>query len=108
MARAEPRYRHLAARHDLAAICADRRRPGRQWVLHATDEDVTEFATEPYAAEAPRHVVALRTQRGKLALYSNWRARTRIAVEPTGQEFELYDYSAPAGRAELAQQRRRR
>jgi arylsulfatase A-like enzyme len=98
--RREERYRHLATRHDLAAICAHPSAPGRRWVLHATDEDVTEFATEPYAADAPRHVVALRTPRGKLALYSDWRGGS-IAVEGAGQEFELYDYSAPAGRAEL-------
>jgi arylsulfatase A-like enzyme len=98
--RRESRYRHLAARHDLAAICAHPGAPGRPWVLHATDEDVTEFATEPYASEAPRHVVALRTPHGKLALYSNWSAGS-IAVEPAGAEFELYDYSSPAGRAEL-------
>jgi arylsulfatase A-like enzyme len=98
--RHESRYRHLATRHDLAAICAHPAAPGRKWVLHATDEDVTEFATEPYAAEAPRHVVALRTKRGKLALYSNWRAGS-IEVEPAGAELELYDYSSPAGSAEL-------
>ncbi len=98
--RRESRYRHLAARHDLAAICAHPGAPGRPWVLHATDEDVTEFATEPYAAEAPRHVVALRTPRGKLALYSNWSSGS-IAVEPAGAEFELYEYTSPAGRAEL-------
>jgi arylsulfatase A-like enzyme len=102
--RREERYRHLATRHDLAAICAHLSAPGRQWILHATDEDVTEFATEPYAASAPRHVVALRTQRGKLAVYSNWGAGPGPefpAVEPAGQEFELYDYSTPAGRLEL-------
>ena len=98
--RREGRYRHLATRHDLAAICAHPGAPGRPWVLHATDEDVTEFAAEPYAAEAPRHVVALRTARGKLALYSNWSSGS-LAVEPAGAEFELYDYSSPGGRAEL-------
>jgi arylsulfatase A-like enzyme len=102
--RREGHYAHLAARHDLAAICAHPSAPGRQWVLHATDEDVTEFATELYAAAAPRHVVALRTARGKLGLYSNWSggaAADPLAVESDGQEFELYDYSTPAGRAEL-------
>ncbi len=94
------RYRHLAPRHDLGAICAHPSAPGRPWILHATDEDVTEFAAEPYAASAPRHVVALRTQRGKLALYSNWREGT-LTVEGAGQEFELYDYSSPGGRLEL-------
>jgi arylsulfatase A-like enzyme len=102
--RHESRYRHLATRQDLAAICAHPSAPGRRWILHATDEDVTEFATEPYAAGAPRHVVALRTRHGKLALYSNWAGGEGSglpAVEPAGQEFELYDYSTPAGRAEL-------
>ena len=94
--RRQERYRHLAARHNLAAICAHPAAPGRPWILHATDEDVTEFAIEPYAASAPRHVVALRTQRGKLALYSNWREGT-LTVEAAGQEFELYDYSSPGG-----------
>ncbi len=93
-------YRHLAGRANLAAICTHPGAPGRRWVLHATDEDVTEFAIEPYAASAPRHVVALRTQRGKLALYSNWREGS-LTVEPAGQEFELYDYSTAAGRLEL-------
>ncbi len=94
------RYHHLAGRHNLAAICAHPSAPGRPWILHATDEDVTEFATEPYAASAPRHVVALRTQRGKLATYSNWREGT-LTAETAGQEFELYDYSSPGGQLEL-------
>jgi arylsulfatase A-like enzyme len=98
--RREHRYAHLAKRQDLAAICAGPSAPGRPWIVHATDEDVTEFATEPYAAEAPRHVVALRSQRGKLAVYSNWQPET-THLEPAGQEFELYDYSQLAGRAEV-------
>jgi arylsulfatase A-like enzyme len=98
--RRERRYAHLAGRHDLVAICAHPRAPGRKWILHATDEDVTEFANEPYAAEAPRHVVALRSARGKLAVYSNWRSETTV-LEPAGQELELYDYGEGAGRAEL-------
>ena len=98
--RHEDRYVHLAKRQDLAAICAHPAAPGRPWIVHATDEDVTEFATEPYAASAPRHVVALRSARGKLAVYSNWAPET-TRLEPAGQEYELYDYSQPAGRAEL-------
>jgi hypothetical protein len=69
-------------------------------VLHATDEDVTEFAGELHASEAPRHVVALRTAEGKLGLYSNWRQES-IELEPGGRETELYDYSSATGRAEL-------
>ncbi len=98
--RRDRHYAHLASRHDLAAILAHPGAAGREWILHATDEDVTEFASEPYAAEAPRHVVALRSARGKLAIYYNWRPES-IAIEPAGEEYELYDYSEPAGRAEL-------
>ena len=99
--RAESSLRHLAGRADLAAICADAGAPGRPWVLHATDEDVTEFASDLHDAEAPRHVVALRTAQGKLGLYSNWPAES-IEAEPTAQEVECYEYGTGEGRAELA------
>jgi arylsulfatase A-like enzyme len=92
---------HLAGRQDLAAICADAGAPGRPWVLHATDEDVTEFASDLHAAEAPRHVVALRTQQGKLGVYSNWRPES-IQTESASEEVECYDYSTDAGQAELS------
>ncbi len=97
--RQESRFAHLASRLDMAAIGADPRAAGRKWIVHATDEDVTEFALEPHAAAAPRHVVALRTREGKIALYSNWRPGT-IEVEPAGQEVEVYDYGTQRGRLE--------
>ena len=98
--RGERRYAHLADRLDLAALLANPDAPGRPYVLHATDETVTEFAIEPYAAGAPLHVVALRTPDAKLATYSNWPAE---GIEPqrSGQERELYDYGTHAGRLEL-------
>ncbi len=98
--RREPTLSHLAGRHDLAAMCQQPTAPGREWVLHATDEDVTEFASQPYAADAPRHVIALRTPQGKLGVYSNW-APGGIEIESAGQEVELYDYSTEAGRNEI-------
>jgi arylsulfatase A-like enzyme len=98
--RHEPRYSHLANRGDLAAILADPEAPGRPFILHATDETVTEFAIEPYAADAPRHVVAIRTQEAKYVTYSNWPS---VGIEPLaeGEERELYDYSTETGRLEL-------
>jgi arylsulfatase A-like enzyme len=101
--RQEPEYAHLASRLDLAQICSNPQAPGREWVLHATDEDVTEFAAEAYAADAPRHVISLRTAAGKLTLYSNWRTNT-MEVETSGQEYEFYDYSSVEGRLELSSQ----
>ncbi len=98
--RGEPRYDHLAARADLAAILANPNAPGRPYVLHATDETVTEFAVQSYAADAPLHVVALRTQEAKYATYSSWQPG---GIEPlaTSEERELYDYSNDSGRLEL-------
>jgi arylsulfatase A-like enzyme len=98
--REEARYEHLAERADLAAILADPNAPGRPYVMHATDETVTEFAVEPYAADAPRHVVALRTPDAKYATYSNWQPGD-IALSPDGQERELYDYGDDDGRLEI-------
>jgi arylsulfatase A-like enzyme len=98
--RRESRYAHLAGRADLAAICADPHAAGRPWIAHATDEVATEFAPEPYAASAPRHVLAVRTSSAKYAVYSNWRAGT-LRIEPGDEDVELYEYSTAAGRLEL-------
>jgi arylsulfatase A-like enzyme len=98
--RRQPRYAHLARRLDLAPILADPAAPGRPYVLHATDELVTEFAIEPYAARAPLHVTAIRTESAKYATYSHWREGS---IEPLaeGRESELYDYGSHSGRLEL-------
>ncbi len=98
--RSESHYSHIAERADIAAMLSDPLAPGRDYVLHATDETVTEFAIEPYAANAPLHVVAMRTPEAKFALYSHW---PEEGIEPLteGQEAELYDYSTHTGRLEL-------
>jgi arylsulfatase A-like enzyme len=98
--RADPHYSHIAPRLDLARILADPEAPGRPFVLHATDETVTEFAIEPYAANAPLHIVALRTPQAKFATYSNW-PYEGITPRSEGEEVELYDYSTQNGRLEL-------
>jgi arylsulfatase A-like enzyme len=98
--RVDPHYSHLAGRLDLAGILANPEAPGRQFVLHATDETVTEFAIEPYAADAPLHVVGLRTPQAKYVTYSNW-PYDGIAPRSQGEETELYDYSTHSGRLEL-------
>jgi arylsulfatase A-like enzyme len=98
--RADSHYSHIASRHDVAGMLSDPAAPGRPYVLHATDETVTEFALEPYAADAPLHVVALRTPQAKYATYSDFQVG---AIKPlqVGQETELYDYSTPQGLMEL-------
>jgi arylsulfatase A-like enzyme len=98
--RGEARYEHIANRADLAAMLADPGAAGRPYVLHATDETVTEFAVESYAADAPLHVVALRTPEAKFATYASWREGS-IEPLPEGEERELYDYGSDSGRLEL-------
>lgn len=98
--RRDSHYAHLAARHDLAPMLTDPAAAGRAAVLHATDEILSEFATEPYAINAPLHVVAMRTPEAKYALYSHWDPLTD-AVQSRGQERELYDYSTTGGAMEL-------
>jgi arylsulfatase A-like enzyme len=98
--RNDSHYSHIASRHDLAGMLSDSAAPGRPYVLHATDETVTEFAVEPYAANAPLHVVALRTPQAKYATYSDFAAGSIKPLE-AGRETELYDYSTQQGRMEL-------
>jgi arylsulfatase A-like enzyme len=98
--RNERRYAHLQRRLPIASILADPTATGRDYVLHATDEVVTEFAVEPYAADAPLHVTAIRTPAAKYAVYTHWRPHT---IDPIaeGAEAELYDYSTHGGRLEI-------
>jgi arylsulfatase A-like enzyme len=98
--RGDGQYEHLADRADLVAMLADPSAAGRPFVVHATDETVTEYAIEPYAASAPRHVVAVRTADAKYATYSDWQA-DGIELLSAGEEDELYDYSSSDGRLEL-------
>jgi arylsulfatase A-like enzyme len=98
--RREARYSHIARRHDLARMLVDPRAPGRPYVVHCTDELVTEFAVKLYSSKAPLHVTAIRTPHGKYATYSNWRPSTNTILT-AGQESELYDYSTHGGRLEI-------
>jgi arylsulfatase A-like enzyme len=98
--RKDRHYSHIAERHDLFSMLSSASAPGRDYVLHATDETVTEFAIEPYAADAPLHVVALRTPTAKYATYSNFTPGS-IRELADGREVELYDYSTLTGRMEI-------
>ena len=98
--RADPHYSPLAARADLLAIARDPSAPGRRFALHATDEVVTEFALDPYAAAAPLHVTGIVTPTHKYATYSHWRPGTLEPIAAT-QERELYDFTIFSGRLEV-------
>ncbi len=98
--REQDRYAHLARRLDVAALLRDPQAHGRPYVMHATDEIVTEFAVERYAYNAPRHVIAARTEHAKIATYSHWDERS-TAILTAAQEHEMYDYTTHAGRLEI-------
>jgi hypothetical protein len=55
---------------------------------------------ETYTANAPLHVIAIRTPEAKYATYSNW-PQDGIAPSEQGQEAELYDYRTQNGRLEI-------
>jgi len=101
--RSDPRYAQIAARADLLSIARDPGAPGRDYVLHATDEVVTEFALLPYAASAPLHITALITPTHKFATYSHWRHGTLDPIVES-QELELYDHTTAEGRLEVSNQ----
>jgi arylsulfatase A-like enzyme len=98
--RRDARYSHIARRHDMAAMLTNPRAPGRPYVVHCTDEIVTEFAIELYSSKAPLHVTAIRTPTAKYASYADWRPSTNTILA-AGQESELYDYSTRGGRLEI-------
>ncbi len=97
--RIDPRYAQIAGRPDLVRIAQDPAARGRDYALHATDEVITEFALQPYAAAAPLHVTGVITSNAKYATYSNWRPNTLEPIS-AGEEAELYDFSTHNGRLE--------
>jgi arylsulfatase A-like enzyme len=100
--RSQERYSQIAGRADIAAIARSPRAAGRPWIAHVTDETTAEELSYSYswANEAPHHVAAVRTAKAKYAVYSAWEPGTH-EVESQGQDFELYDYTAPSGGLEL-------
>ena len=88
---------------------ADPRRPGgagRRYVLHATDETVTEFAIEPYAADAP--AARGRAAHGRRPSTRPTRTGPTKAScrSPEARKRELYDYRTARRAPGAAQQRR--
>jgi hypothetical protein len=67
-----------------------------------TDETTIEELSYTYsfANQAPHHVASVRTPTAKYAVYSAWKNGT-IEVDPSDQDFELYDYSTGGGTSEL-------
>ncbi|WP_246023268.1 sulfatase-like hydrolase/transferase [Nocardia yunnanensis] len=99
--RGEDRYRHLAGRHDIAAVARDPGAPGRPWILHTTDEHSIEEAAVRFDQDAPGHLIALRTPDAKFVRYSHWVPGSARIDAAESEDFELYDYSTRDGALEL-------
>jgi hypothetical protein len=52
-------------------------------------------------ADAPFHVIGIRTPAAKFATYNYWKVGSIDLNDAGGQELELYNYLRPAGRLEL-------
>ena len=102
--RARPEYEPISKRLDVAAVLQDPKAPGRDYVLHTCDE----WSPIPLMTKvgvAQNHIVGLRSAGAKLGVYSDWQPNSTTII-PDTQQFELYDYSKPAGRAETQKRRR--
>jgi hypothetical protein len=98
--RSESRYAHIASRLDIAELLVNPSAPGRDYILHATDELTAEFALERYDPSMPIQVTAIRTPSAKLAVYSQWQPGTTVPLS-LGEQVELYDYTTASGRLEI-------
>ena len=83
------------------SILADPDAPGRPFVLHATDETVTEFAIEPYAADAPLHVVAMRTPKREVRDLLQLAVRRDRAAVAAARKPSCMTTAPTSGRLEL-------
>ena len=102
--RSQSQYSHLAHRLDLLSIVQNPAAPGRDYILHTTDEPGLEEKIDvdyaPFSNDTPKHVICYRTNTGKFSTYSFWRENTN-EILTNGQEVECYDYAAERGRLEL-------
>ena len=79
---------------------------GRPYIAHATDEEAVVPAQIggaegqiPY--DAPNHITAVRTDKGKIVRYAYWKPGTYNIDTSKRIDWEAYDYSTSAGRLEL-------
>jgi arylsulfatase A-like enzyme len=95
-------YPYLSSRAAMGQILLNPGTPGRNYVLHTTDENWApeEKTKSTYDADIPLHAIGYRTPAAKLGLYSFWDKDT-INIAPKGYELEFYDYSTPEGALEV-------
>ncbi|MBX8689231.1 sulfatase-like hydrolase/transferase [Mycobacterium sp. 20091114027_K0903767] len=117
--RSDSRYSYLSSRADIAGIAADASASGRPWVAHATDdmsvEEMAALMKSPLAKKffgadgppteiptsAPSHIVAVRTPKAKLGMYTYWKPGSMDIDTSRPVHHELYDYTTDSGLQEL-------
>lgn len=108
--RKDPRFSYLAKRANMVRMLRNPEAPGRDYILHTSDEDIPEEAPKvgiPYTdaivanvlppaplpqVHPPSHAIAYRTKDAKLGVYSYFKDGT-IKIQRKGQQSELYDYA---------------
>lgn len=84
-------------RFDMIPLLRSAHRPGRPYVVFATDE----LVPTKYTFDHPKfHIVGLITENAKLGVYSRWLPAT-TTIDPRSIDIEFYDYNTPGGLAEL-------
>jgi uncharacterized sulfatase len=86
-----------ANRHDMYSMLKSRWAPGRPYILFATDEIMPGYYN---FNGAPTNILGLRTNSGKVGVYSDWLPHS-VNIDPSTVELEFYDYSNIAGQLEL-------
>lgn len=86
-----------ASRHNMLPMLRESSAPGRDYVLHATDEVAPDYFN---FNNAPTHILGLRTNEYKLGVYANWLPGSS-QIDVTSTQLEFYDYAFEAGRMEL-------
>jgi arylsulfatase A-like enzyme len=100
----DSRFSYLAGDVDWAGILVDPAGAGRDYIVSTSDEffgDEFDPAGTSARADAPFHVVGVRTPAAKFATYNYWKVGSIDLNDSAGQEIELYDYRTPEGRLEL-------
>ncbi len=104
--RQNPEWAHLRSRLKVEKLLRNPNADGRPYIVHATDERaVEEGPVALLPANAPTHIVGVRTAQGKLANYSYWPKGT-TDIQKKGSQQEAYDYSNRRGRLELDNEKR--
>jgi hypothetical protein len=100
----DSRFSYLAADVDWAGILMDPGGSGRNYIVSTSDElfaDEADPAGTLAPADAPFHVIGVRTPAAKFATYNYWKVGSIDLNDAEGQELELYNYLKPEGRLEL-------